>query len=103
MAINKTVNGGNTTVTLSYTATTEKVDSTLTDAAKYLYDKTGGHGVELAEDETVDDLTTAEIGAIIDNYVKTIILNAAKVYNSQKAQETARATAETEATTKYIV
>lgn len=102
MAISKSVNGSNTTVSFSYTAPTVKVEDTLRDAAKYLYDKTSGHGVMLDEGETIDNLTNAEVGAIVDHYVKTILRDAAATYHVLAAGVAARTAAEAENSTKYL-
>lgn len=102
MAISKTVNNGTTTVGFEYTADTQKVTDTLTDAAKYLYTHGVTAGIELEEEQTEDDLTNAQVGEICDFYVKKVLIDAAKTYNSTSAQDVARDTAEEEAENKYI-
>lgn len=94
MAITKSVSNGNTTITLTYTALTGKIEATLTDAAHYLFDHGfGDHGTEETP-RTFEDLTVAEIGAIVDAYVKKVIVDAAKTFSSNDAQNTARIAAE---------
>lgn len=99
MSISQKVSGSNTTVTLSYTATTEKVVNTLTDAAKYLFNHGFTYGVVV---DNVDDLTNAQIGTIIDGQVKKILQQYAQAYNVETAEETAQTTVISESSTKYL-
>ena len=100
MAIEKTVEGADTTVTFSYTANTDRVIGTLTDAAHYLWDHGfGDHGTE-EESIVFDDLTQGEMGSIVDTYVKKVLIDAAETYNSVEAQKVAREAADEE--DKYI-
>lgn len=102
MALSKQVNGGNTTITWTQTATTQKITDILSDAAKYLYGVGLTAGVELAEGETVNDLTNAEIATIIDSYLVKVLRDAAKTYHINLSAETARLAAVVETETKYL-
>lgn len=99
MAINTTTQGGNTTVTITYTAANQRMSDTLVDAAHYLWDRGfGDHG----EGVTFDSLTNVQKLDLIDTYVKRVILDAAKAYHLVVGQDTARTTAQTDNQTRYI-
>lgn len=99
MAINTTSSNGNTTVTITYTALTQKVTDTLTDCAHYLWDHGfGDHGVGV----TFESLTNAQKLSLVDDYVKKVVVDSAKTYHSVSAQDTARSTAEVENSTRFI-
>lgn len=102
MAISQSTNSGIKTITLTYSAPVANMDAFLTDAARNVYHKFGEHGVQLGAGETVNDLTTAEIGQIIDAWVKKSVLDEAKAYHLITAEETARSTAKTENNTRYF-
>jgi len=91
MAINIKVNGdGTTTLTLAYTAASDKVTETLAAAAHWLYDHgRGDHGDEETP-LTWDDLTNAQKLAIIDVEVRSHLIECAKAYNVNTAADAAR-------------
>lgn len=87
-----TVNGGNTTITFEYTAVTAKVQSIVTDCAQYLWDHGfGDHGTRLAPN-LFENLTNNQKLSLVDDYIKSTIIDTANNEKSNKAQDTARAT-----------
>ena len=85
MAINIKVNGdGTTTLTLAYTAASDKVTETLAAAAHWLYDHRRG------SETAWDDLTNAQKLAIIDVEVRSHLIECAKAYNVNAAADAAR-------------
>lgn len=71
MAIQKTVNGGNTTVTLTYTTTTTMIENTLDLFVQRQV--ANGEVPEALRDVAYGSLTTQQKGDVIDYAVKTLI------------------------------
>ena len=79
------VSGDNVTVAFSYTAPIAQAQPAVFDCAHLLYRQVDG--------VSFDDLTTQEKLDVVDKHVKQVILDAAKSYRSNTAQDLARATA----------
>ena len=95
------VDGDNTTVNFAFTATTTKIQDTITAAAHKLWDEGyGDHGTE-EDPNSFDDLTNQGKLDIVDEFVKKAILNYAKGYYVKDAVATGETTAKTEADAKY--
>lgn len=99
MSISQQTVGQNTTITLTYTAQTAKVSQTLSDAAKFLYSNGYEAGVSVSDP---DDLTNAQIGTIIDGYVKKNLINLAAEWHIRSSEETAKTTALSEIDSRYL-
>ncbi len=89
-------NNGTTTVTFEYEADTTKVQTTVGDAAHYLFDHGyGDHGTE--ESPIVwADLSNQDKLDIVDKHLVKVIKDAAKTYHIVSAGDTARDTAQEE-------
>lgn len=93
--VTTTTGGGNTTVTIQYTATNTKVSNTLTDMAHELWSRG-------PKETTFESLTNSERLELIDAYILAHIRNLAKQYRRESSTAAAEATAETESTTLYM-
>ena len=94
MASSFKVVGNNTTVEFNYTALTTSVISIVGGCAEYLWDKGwGDHGDE-KNPIIFASLTNAQKLAIVDDYVKQCIIDAANTQKSIKAEDLARTTEE---------
>ena len=87
MSTTVTTDNGNTTVTVAYTATTEKIISVVGDMAEALFDRgLGDHG----DEETpivFADLTNKEKLDIVDGYIKDVLVNMANAKLLSKAKD----------------
>ncbi len=96
-----TISGGN--LTIVYPVTTAKATAILTAAAHYLWDVGyGDHGTPV-KPILFDELTNAKKLALVDQYIKRVIMDAAKSYSVNAATETARSTASTDADTNLTL
>jgi hypothetical protein len=85
-----TVTGSDTKITFDYTAPTATIQSVVGDAAEYLWDKgAGDHGLE-EEPILFTDLTNDQKLTLVEDHIKDVIINAANIFKSLKAQEVAR-------------
>jgi hypothetical protein len=92
-AINVTTNGDNRTITLQYTATASRVNTTLEKAAQFFYERLGINniaGVPFSE------LTNAQKLSIVDKGVRLYLILSARENHVIEALETARESAESE-------
>lgn len=104
MAISKIDNGdGTTTVSFTYTANTQKVTDTLTDAAYFLF-KQNSLPPGLFPEGKPDwaSVTQSQRGLILDYFVRTRLLDLAKQLYIQAQVQTAKEQAENETGTRYI-
>ena len=106
MAISMQNNGnGTTTVSLSYTATTQRITDTLTDAAQYLYES-GIYPLNLTEGGAIkpefETLTQGEIGQIIDYFVQKSLKDAARNQYLKEAVAAAKQIAQNETGMRYL-
>ena len=88
-----TTNNPNTTVAFSFTASTQKVLDTASDAAAYLASKQG---------LDISGYTNQQKLNLIDSHIKQVLLDLAKTHHITNASETARTVAITETETKYL-
>lgn len=95
MATTLTTSGNNTTVTIAFTAQTQRVIDTLTAAAQYWH-KLSGSEVDFTA------LTTAQKLAVVDAYILKVIQDAARTQHIIAAQEAAGITAAAEVPNKFI-
>lgn len=96
------VSGGNTTITINYTAVTAKVQDTIGNAALNLWNRgLGDHGTEETP-ITFDSLTNQQKLNLVDEYVLRIIRDLAKTQNILTQSDAAKSTAESENETKFI-
>ncbi len=90
--VTTTTANGKTTVNFKYTALTAKVLEVLGACAEYLWVE------ETDEDEVVTnpfaEATNAEKLAIVDKHIKSVLLDMANSFNSNKDQKAAREAAE---------
>lgn len=93
-AINVTTNGENRTVTLQYTAATSRVNETLEQAARFLYEHKRINQIYV-DDVLVpfDSLSNAQKLGVIDTAVKQILIQWARTQHINVSTETARETA----------
>jgi len=88
MSAATTTEGTNTTISFSYTALTAKVQEVIGACAEYLWKE------ETDEDGEVTnpfaDATNAEKLAVVDKHVKSVLVDMANSFNSNKAQKVAR-------------
>ena len=85
--------GGNTTIVFKYINPTAKTVEILTEAAHYLWGHGyGDHGTEEAPVEFAS-LSNQEKLDIVDAHLRRVIMDAAKTYHANAAQDTARETA----------
>ena len=97
------VNGTDTTVSFVYTADTQKVLDTVTDAVAYLYPAIFG---EVLDGEGVlvpfDDLSNQQVLDVLDAWMKKTVLDLAKEHNRNAAIDAARIAANEDADDKYF-
>ena len=96
MSINITTDSGNRTVELSYTAPIAKVDAVLDNAAQELHARGQGPNDEGGEAIAFGDLTNPQKLAMIDVYVRQVLVNMSNAGHTRAGVETARATAAAE-------
>ena len=90
------VNGTNLTIEFSYTGPLTTVQEIIEDAARYLFSHgKGDHGTE-EEPIIFEDLSNNERLALVDKYVKRVILDMANSHKSNAAQKVAREAAAAE-------
>lgn len=99
--IDVTINNGTTTVTLTYTAATQKVSDVLTDAAQKLHGEGFGPVSEGGERVAWDDLTNPERLALIDAFVKRSVVNYARTWHIKAGESAGLIAARIEAQDKY--
>lgn len=87
--------GSNSTVTIRYTATSQRVIDTLSSAAEYWHKQSGS---EIA----FADLTQTQKLNVVDAYVLRVIQDAAKTQHILAAQTTATDTAQGEIPGKFM-
>ena len=96
MTTTLSTNNGNRTVTIAYTANSEKVDTILANAAQELHNRgqgpTDGEGAPIAWGA----LTNAQKLAMIDAHVKRVIVNLAHAGNVRIQENAAHVTAQAE-------
>ena len=95
MATTLTTSGSNSTVTIRYTATSQRVIDTLSSSAEYWHNLSGS---EIA----FADLTAAQKLEVVDAYVLRVIQDAAKTQHVLAAQAAATATAQGELPGKFM-
>lgn len=94
MAATIQINGGNTTVTFTYTKPSVKLNPVLLNAAEYLWEHGyGDHGTE-EEELLFSNLTVQQKLNLIDQHIRIVVLNAAKTHYSVSEQDAARDAAE---------
>ena len=93
---------GDVTVKFEYTSTQEKILTTITDAAHFLWVVGwGDHGTEEVPIE-FGNLTSQQKLDVVDAYIRKTILDMAKTYTSVFAQDEARILAEQESADHHI-
>lgn len=86
---------GTATITFSYTANKAKLDTTLDDAAHYIWNLGyGDHGTAEAP-RTWEQTNNSERLALIDDAVRREIIEKAKSYHVAQGQKAAQAESET--------
>lgn len=95
MATTLTTSGSNSTVTIRYTATSQRVTDTLTAAAEYWHNLSGS---EIA----FADLTAAQKLEVVDAFILRVIQDAARTQHILAAQKTATDTAQGEIPGKFM-
>ena len=80
--------GPNTTITFAYTASTTTMVSIVGDAARYIWDSTGGDVAVFTA------MTNAQKVALVEEYIRKTIVDLANVYKLAQAQAETKATQE---------
>lgn len=95
MTTTLTTSGSNSTVTIAYTAPSQKVTDTLAAAAEYWHSLSGS-------ETPFASLTNAQKLEVVDTYIRKMILEAASTQHIQVALKTAGNTAQGEIPGKFI-
>ena len=89
-----TVSGTSTTVSFSYVALTNQIQTIIGGAAEYLFAHgQGDHGSQEVP-ITFESLTNTQKLSLVDDHIKQVILDLANTQKSIKAQDAARAAEE---------
>lgn len=98
MAFTTPVNGSNTDMTFIYTVLTTKANVILPKLARGLFSGGFTAGIVLTVDQTVVDLTNAQMRTIIDAFVKVTINNKINEIHLASSRQVSDATAQQELT-----
>ena len=98
------VNGDQVTVRYEYTASLEKVQTTVADAAHYLYDRHSWAHIEDANGDVIpfENLTNNQLLTVLDRAIVRYHFACAEAFWANLQADTARDAAIVEASDKYL-